>query len=119
MTAPDLRIDRDDPAAPFEQLERQLTARIEDGSLGPGDRLPPVRRLAEDLGLAAATVARAYRDLEARGLLDTRGRSGTFVAGDQVAREAGRAAAEYVARVRALGVDPATALDLVRRGLER
>lgn len=112
-----VRIDRDTATAPFEQLEQQITAAIDTGALRPGDKLPTVRRLADDLDLAANTVARAYRDLEARGLLDTRGRSGTFVSGDQVNREAGRAAHDFATRIRALGVDPALAVELVRRAL--
>ena len=87
------------------------------GWLLPGDKLPTVRGLAADLGLAPNTVARAYRELEALGVFATRGRSGTFVSGDKVERAAREAAAEYAARVRALGVDRAEALALVRRGL--
>ncbi len=45
-----------------------------------GQRLPPVRQLAADLGLANGTVARAYRILEEADILETRGRKGTFVA---------------------------------------
>ncbi len=75
-----LRIDPADPAAPFEQLKRQLVEQITTGQLPPGTKLPPVRRLAADLGLAAGTVARAYRELEADAYLVTMGRGGTLVA---------------------------------------
>ena len=47
--------------------------------LSPGDRLPPVRKLAEDLVINPNTVARAYRDLETEGLLETRQGSGVTV----------------------------------------
>ena len=50
--------------------------------LPPGTRLPTVRALAETLGVAANTVARAYRELEHAGVVTTRGRSGTVVNGD-------------------------------------
>jgi DNA-binding transcriptional regulator YhcF (GntR family) len=56
-----------------------IRARIEAGTLLPGDRVPTVRALAQELGLAPNTVARAYRDLEAEGWLVGRGRAGTFV----------------------------------------
>lgn len=64
---------------PFAQVHRQLSEQIADGRLSPGDRLPTVRRLAGDLGIAPNTVARAYRELETDGLIEGRGRAGTFV----------------------------------------
>ncbi len=73
-------IDLESPVPPFEQVKEQITAAIEAGSLEPADRLPTVRQLATDLGLAANTVARSYRELELAGLVETRGRHGTFVA---------------------------------------
>ncbi len=65
---------------PFEQVRGQVAAMVAEGSLPPGQRLPTVRRLAGDLGLAVNTVARAYRELEQEGVVVTRGRHGTFVA---------------------------------------
>ena len=62
-----------------EQLVAALLERIDAGSLAPGERLPPVRALADDLDLSPNTVAKAYRALEREGLLVTRGRHGTFV----------------------------------------
>ena len=59
---------------------RAIEARIRRGSLAPGERLPTVRALASELGLAANTVAKAYRRLEEDGLIEGRGRSGTYVA---------------------------------------
>ena len=66
-------------AAPGDQLQAQLRYRILAGDLRPGDRLPPVRRLAAFLRVNRNTVAHVYRRLEAEGYLDTRGRRGTFV----------------------------------------
>ena len=64
-----LSVDPDDPTPPYEQLRRQLADLVEAGTLVAGERLPPLRQLAGDLGLAVGTVARAYRELEAAGLL--------------------------------------------------
>jgi DNA-binding transcriptional regulator YhcF (GntR family) len=70
----------DDATPPYEQLRRQFAQLIGSGILQPGERLPPVRQLAGDLGLAAGTVARTYRELEAAGLIRTRRGGGTRVA---------------------------------------
>ncbi|WP_405749686.1 aminotransferase class I/II-fold pyridoxal phosphate-dependent enzyme [Streptomyces sp. NBC_01411] len=63
---------------------RDISASVEqgvtEGLLGPGDALPPVRRLAEGLGVSPGTVAMAYRELRQRGIVITRGRGGTVVA---------------------------------------
>ena len=80
MTArPALIVDTDDPTPPYEQLRRQLTELIESGVLQPGVRLPPLRQLAADLGLAVGTVARAYRELDSAGLISSRRGGGTRV----------------------------------------
>ena len=75
----DLTLDAASPVPPFEQLRSRVAAGVHDGSLPAGARLPTVRRLAGDLGLAVNTVAKAYRALEADGVIETRGRAGTFV----------------------------------------
>jgi DNA-binding transcriptional regulator YhcF (GntR family) len=79
LPAQALHIDPDSPVPPFEQLCRQIARLVADGELAPGAKLPTVRQLATDLGLAANTVARSYRKLEADGVLVTEGRRGTFV----------------------------------------
>ncbi len=113
-----------DPASavpPFEQVRSQLTAAIESGELPPASQLPTVRRLAGDLGLAVNTVARAYRELELAGLVEGRGRHGTFVAGKPSAerRLATRAAREFSDRMKALGIGEAEMLAILRREVER
>lgn len=65
---------------PYEQIRGQIAALVAAGALPPGTRLPAVRRLAADLGIAAGTVARAYKELEQSGLLETGRRNGTRVA---------------------------------------
>jgi DNA-binding transcriptional regulator YhcF (GntR family) len=116
-----VQVDRDSGVAPFEQIRVGIVAAIDAGELGPGDRLPTVRALADELGLAPNTVARAYRELEADGVVETRGRHGTRVALDADASErAGVAAARaYAERVLELGLAPDTAIALVTRALDR
>ena len=112
-----LTLDRSSDVPPFVQVREGLRAQIEAGHLEPGFRLPPVRTMAEALDLAANTVARAYKELEALGVVETRGRAGTFVAGRGVARSLREAAASYAATARSLGVPDAEALEAVRRAL--
>lgn len=75
-----LRVDLSSPVPPFEQIRAGVAGLIRQGDLAPGTRLPTVRSLAADLGVANGTVARAYRELEAAGLVDGQGRRGTAVA---------------------------------------
>lgn len=63
----------------YEQLRAQLAALIASGRLADGSRLPTGRVLANDLGIATGTVARAYRELEAAGLVTSARRRGTLV----------------------------------------
>ena len=110
-----------DPAsseAPFEQLRAQIASGAAGGTLPPGTRLPTVRALAEQLGLAANTVAKAYRALETDGVVVTEGRRGTFVATTAAAGSsaADEAAAAYVAACRRLGLTVSEATRLVEQG---
>lgn len=103
-----------DATPPYEQVRSQLAEQINRKVLVAGTRLPTVRRLAADLGLATNTVARAYRELESEGLVETRGRAGTFVAGSGVEQEARAAALAYLERVRDLGFSAADSVRLVQ-----
>ena len=76
-----LDIDPDAALPPYEQIRQHVTAHVLSGALAQGTRLPSIRQLAKDLGLAGGTVARAYRKLEADGIVTTHGRHGTVVAG--------------------------------------
>lgn len=111
-----------DPTAatpPFEQIRTQIMESVGSGRLAPGTRLPTVRALATELGIATNTVARAYRELERDDMIETRGRMGSFIAanGDAAHRHAQEAAAAFAARIDKLGIDPDEALTLVTRSL--
>ncbi|WP_328325118.1 MULTISPECIES: GntR family transcriptional regulator [unclassified Streptomyces] len=103
-----IAIDTDAATAPYEQLRAQIAGQARSGKLPAGYRLPTVRGLAEELGLAANTVAKSYRALEADGVIETRGRNGTFVAaaGDAAEREAAEAAQAFAERALRLGLAP-------------
>ncbi|KNE78965.1 MULTISPECIES: GntR family transcriptional regulator [Streptomyces] len=105
--------------APYEQLRSQVADQARSGRLPAGFRLPTVRALAGQLGLAPNTVAKAYRALEADGVIETRGRNGTFVAaaGGGAEREAAAAAQVYAQRVRRLGLNRAEALAAAEEAL--
>ncbi|WP_194815876.1 GntR family transcriptional regulator [Nocardia sp. XZ_19_385] len=115
-----LSIDHDSSVPPYEQLRLGVLAQVRSGELTAGTKIPTVRALAAQLGLAPNTVARAYRELEADGVLETRGRQGSFIAssGDPTRDAAGRAATDYVAAIRRLGVDDETALRYIKSALE-
>ena len=68
----------------FLQIADALQAAVADGSLKPGDRLPPQRRLAERLAVDLTTVTRAYDEARRRKLLEGRGARGTYVAAPKV-----------------------------------
>jgi DNA-binding transcriptional regulator YhcF (GntR family) len=114
-----IAVDAGSPVPPFAQVRAQLAAQITDGALVPGTRLPTVRRLADDLGLAVNRVARSYRELEAVGLVETRGRGGTVVttAGDQSRERLLAAAQRYAALAHDLGLRDEEALRFVGTAL--
>lgn len=118
MTAA-LEVDLTSGVPAFEQIRAQVVAHVAAGRLVAGDRLPTIRALATDLGLAAGTVARAFRELEADGVVETRRRAGTVIAeGASVPTDLARRAAEtYVAAVRAAGLTDDEALVLVHGAL--
>ena len=98
----------------FDQLRLQIIDAVRDGRLTPGTRLPTVRELAGQLNLAVNTVARAYRELETCGIVETRGRFGTFIARSDPADTAMATAAHtYVAAARSLGIAKDDALRYV------
>ncbi len=75
----EITIDIEAPQPLFAQLIGQIKQAVQAGQLGPGDPLPSIRQLANDLDLNSKTVAKAYRLLERDSVLQTRGYRGTFV----------------------------------------
>ena len=123
-----LRVDSSSPVPPYEQIRAQVGAMVDAGVLTPGTRLPSIRQLAGDLGLAGGTVARAYRELEQEGVVATRGRHGTVVAAPSARRPADvagrderlvRAASEVAAAAQRSGTDLDAALAAVRAAFAR
>jgi len=110
-------VDTRSPVPPYEQIREQVAHLVDDGTLTAGDRLPTVRQLAKDLGLAVNTVARAYRELEHGGVVVSRGRHGTFVASAAVSteRRADAAGRAFVDAMRAIGLSRDEAVRLVER----
>ena len=103
----DLTIDRDGEIPIGVQLAWALRARIGDGRLAAGQRLPGLRELAEMLGINANTARAVYQRLEQEGLIDSRQGTGTFVA--SVAQEpsaVGKIAADAARQAHRTGVDP-------------
>jgi GntR family transcriptional regulator len=76
----DLKIDESSERSIFEQIVDGVQEAVATGRLTPGKRLPSVRRLADRLDVAPGTVARAYAELERRGVVVTDGARGTRVA---------------------------------------
>jgi DNA-binding transcriptional regulator YhcF (GntR family) len=116
-----ISVDSEAATAPYEQVRAQVAALIARGALAEGDRLPTVRALAGDLGIAVNTVARAYKELEAEGLVTTGRRAGTTVAGGGHATDVAlqRLAAAYAAGAARAGLSDAAAVDLLRAALRQ
>ena len=121
-----VEVDTASPTPPYEQIRAQLARMIGTGVLTAQTQLPPIRQLAADLGLAANTVARAYRELELEGLVTSRVRHGTTVVHPQrtlsraeIDRTLTEAARAYVTVARQLGVEDDAATAAVRAELKR
>jgi DNA-binding transcriptional regulator YhcF (GntR family) len=104
----DVAIDRHGEIPIGVQLAWALRARIGDGRLSPGERLPGLRELAEALGINANTARAVYQRLEQEGLIESRQGTGTFVAqsADGRSAQAGQIAADAAERAQSTGVDP-------------
>jgi GntR family transcriptional regulator len=117
-----IHITTDDGVPIYQQIVNQVKYLVASGRLSAGEELPPIRVLAERLVINPNTVARAYRELEAAGLVEKRRTAGTFVsdAGSPLARRerlkivAGRVDA-LLAEARQLGVGVDELIELVRR----
>ncbi|HJC60985.1 MAG TPA: GntR family transcriptional regulator [Candidatus Dietzia intestinigallinarum] len=110
-----LALDPDSTEPPFRQLKGQIVEAIRRGTLTPGTRMPAIRTLATDVGVAARTAAKVYSELEEAGMLEGRGRSGTFVtAPDLTSAVLTRAAEEFAERASGSGFTLDEALAAVR-----
>jgi GntR family transcriptional regulator len=124
-----VEVDAQSPVPPYEQLRVQIATLAASGVLRGGDRLPTIRQLAGDLGLAAGTVARTYTELEAAGVIATHGRRGTFVVEHTRAnpglttsereRRLSEAADAYALAVHQLGSDAKAAIRHAQAALAR
>lgn len=107
-----------DPASaepPFRQLKAQILEAVRSGKLTPGTRLSTVRKFAEEVGVSTATAAKVYREMEEAGVLEGRGRSGTFVsAADLPSAVLARAAEEFAERAAGTGLSVDDAVAAVR-----
>jgi len=117
-----IRVDSADPTPAYEQLRRQIATSIATGELAPGTRLPTVRQLAGDLGVANGTVMRAYAELEAAGAVTTARGGGTRVAENPErshdhADELTVLTHTYISQANALGASPDQILTAVRKAL--
>jgi GntR family transcriptional regulator len=129
-TPPRIRIDLSSPVPAYQQIVDAIRALLVEGELAPGAVLPPVRRLAMDLGVHFNTVAEAYRVLAGEGWLDLRRRHGATVIERNVPQKATpeefddfrRRLRGLVAEVLAKGATPARVVRELRtqaEGLER
>ena len=110
-----LALDPDSTEPPFRQLKGQIVEAIRRGTLTPGTRMPAIRTLATDVGVAARTAAKVYSELEEAGMLEGRGRSGTFVtAPDLTSAVLTRAAEEFAERAAGSGFTLNEAIAAVR-----
>jgi GntR family transcriptional regulator len=108
----------------YRQIINQIENAILSGRMRQGDRLPTIRALAVGLKTNPNTIARAYGELEIRGILATQVGNGTFISGKKPEEGGGRrqkmeeAARRFVAEMRTLGADRREALELVRGGYD-
>ena len=116
-----IEVDLESKLAPYLQIKQSIVNLISSATLARGAKLPPIRQLAGDLGVANNTVARAYRELESDGLIRSNGRRGTTVIGlpepESVSATMQREVDELVHRARDRGLDAATVLGLVSNAL--
>ena len=118
-------LDRSLPVRVGVQLRGQIEYAVAVGDLKPGQRLPTVRELSEALGLSPVTVSNVYRDLKAKGILDSKVGSGTFVGagsdmepGDAVAQAELQSAVDRLIQVgRSHGVSPAAIVERLQATL--
>src|SRR5215831_19013265 len=104
------RLDLKSGVPVYRQMIDQVLGGMAAGTLSAGDQLPTVRQVAVDLSINPNTVARAYRELEIRGVLETQQGTGTFISQQKVKRDEvererqlQQIVSEFVARAGAAG----------------
>jgi GntR family transcriptional regulator len=106
----------------YRQIIQQVEYAILSGRMRPGDRLPTIRSLAVELKTNPNTIARAYGELEIRGVLLTQAGSGTFISGkkpsmedDGLARKIREVLGRFIQEMRDLGVDKGELVKLIEQ----
>jgi GntR family transcriptional regulator len=116
-----ISIDPSSPVQLADQVARSVRAGIADGSVRPGDRLPPAREAAAALGIGLHTILRGYQQLRDEGLVELRRGRGAIVtdAGNSLRARTDQLARDFAAACRHLGLTSDQTLDLVRNALQR
>ncbi|MGE5588119.1 MAG: GntR family transcriptional regulator [Clostridia bacterium] len=118
-------ISYNNPVPLYKQIVDQIREKVLSGELAPGESLPSIRQLAEQVGTSVITTKRAYSELEAEGIIVTRAGLGSFVAdldAERVkairVRSLRERLSEIVADARGSGVTDEELLRLVREAME-
>ena len=106
----------------YRQIVNQVTYGVVNAILEPGERLPTVRQLSVDLQVNLNTIAKAYSELELRGIVNTQQGTGTFISGneatvDPVEKEKGlkRLCCVFLDEIAALGIKTGDAFDTLKK----
>ena len=110
----------------YAQIYDQISQAIVRCDLAPGDRLPPVRKLATELVINPNTVARAYTQLEQAGLVCTRTGAGTFIIDSKLKQKDAvqinllcERMDSVISQAKILGLDHNECMDLLKDRIER
>ena len=113
-------LDPSNGAPIYRQIIQQIEYAILSGRMKPGDRLPTIRSLAVDLKTNPNTIAKAYGEMEIRGILETQVGSGTYISDkkpvledDSRNRKIREVLAHFVQEMRDLGVDARELVKLI------
>src|SRR5882757_11375148 len=120
-----LRLDLQSGVPVYRQIIDQVRGGIASGALAVGDQLPTVRQLAVDLSVNPNTVARAYRELELGGLLETHQGTGSFISAQKIKRadaererQLAQIVGECVSRAGAMGFTVDDVVEYLRKSAE-
>ena len=113
-------LDPDNGAPIYRQIIQQIEYAILSGRIKPGDRLPTIRSLAVDLKTNPNTIAKAYGEMEIRGILETQVGSGTYISDkkpvmedDSLNRKIREVLGRFVHEMRDLGVENRELIKLI------